>query len=125
MRNVKPLELYLLNDYFIRGAKKPFTMDEATFQDRDVHLTTENVPRAEYEGSPACKADWLTKVKKAITAVFVAFEARHGEEIERLGNKAQSRALYGVDLSVDQDGNAKVLELTNNPDFKDYHQFPA
>ena len=58
--------------------------------------------------------------------MFIAFEGRHGEEIEKLGNKEKSRALYGVDVSVDQGLNAKVLEVTNNPNFEHYNdnKFP-
>lgn len=82
MRNVRPLELYLVKDYFIRGAKEKFSIDETTFQNRDIHLTTENVPRSVYESSKAYNVDWMMNVKKAITNVFYAFEARHGEEIE-------------------------------------------
>jgi len=128
LRNVKPLELYLVDEFFIRGAKKQFSMNEETFQDFQIHITDENVSKADYENeySQQERATILENVKKSIKDVFIAFEARHGEEIEKLGNKDKSRALYGVDVSVDQSFNAKVLEVTNNPDFENYNdnKFP-
>jgi len=124
LRNVRPLELYMMNEYFVRGAKEPFSMDEGSFQNMNIHLTTEFIISKDFEKSDANNNDWLKNAKKAILDVFIAFEARHGDEITKLGNKNQSRALYGVDVSIDSNNNAFVLELTNNPVFENYNQFP-
>mmetsp|Transcript_5490 Transcript_5490/g.9312 ORF Transcript_5490/g.9312 Transcript_5490/m.9312 type:complete len:82 (+) Transcript_5490:2269-2514(+) len=61
-------------------------------------------------------ADLNKKVHKAISDVFVAFQTRYGKEIEALGNIDKARGLYGVDVMIDQDCNAKVLEVTFAPD---------
>ena len=41
LRNVRPLELYVLNEYFIRVAKEAFSMDESTLWNKDIHITSE------------------------------------------------------------------------------------
>ena len=60
--------------------------------------------------------DLELKIHKAIADVFMAFQTRYSKEIEDLGNLDKSRGLYGVDVMVDQDCNAKVLEVTFAPD---------
>lgn len=74
--------------------------------------------------SKGIKFDQLTpKIHKAILDIFIAFQARYGKEIESLGNLNKSRGLYGVDIMVDQDLNAKVLEITFAPDMNRFCKF--
>jgi hypothetical protein len=68
-------------------------------------------------------SDFTEKIHKAIADVFVAFQARHGKEIEEAGNLDKSRAYYGVDVMIDQDLNAKLLEVTFAPDMKRFALF--
>ena len=82
-------------------------MDESTFFDRDTHFTEEGMAQKDFEQdfernfSKEKLQTLKENARNAITEVFIAFEARHGEEIAELGNKDMSRALYGVDVIVD------------------------
>ena len=60
---------------------------------------------------------------KAITDVFVAFQTRYGKEIEAEGNIDKSCGVYGVDVMIDQDYNAKLLEVTFAPDMNRFSIF--
>jgi len=42
MRSVKPLELYVKDEFYIRFANNPYTMDECTFNEYTTHLTVNN-----------------------------------------------------------------------------------
>lgn len=63
------------------------------------------------------------KVYKAIADVFIAFQTRYGKDIEAAGNIDKSRAYYGVDIMIDQEYNAKLLEVTFAPDMKRFGDF--
>ena len=63
------------------------------------------------------------KIHKAILDIFIAYQSRYGKEIENLGNLEKSRGLYGADIMVDQDLNAKVLEITFAPDMNRFCKF--
>jgi len=63
------------------------------------------------------------KIHKAIANIFIAFQARYGKDIEALGNLEKAKGLYGVDVMVDQDLNAKVLEVTFGPDMNRFSKF--
>ena len=53
---------------------------------------------------------------QTVREVFIAFQARHGKELEALGNLDKARALYGIDVMINQDYEAKLLEVTFAPD---------
>ena len=63
------------------------------------------------------------KVHKAIADTFIAFQTQYGKEVEAAGNLDKSRAYYGVDVMVDQDYNAKLLEVTFGPDMNRFCLF--
>lgn len=77
----------------------------------------------EYKDRGITFAELNQKAYKAIADVFIAFQARYGKEIEALGNLDKARALYGVDVMIDQDQNAKLLEVTFAPDMNRFGLF--
>jgi len=42
MRSLKPLELFVKDEFYIRFANNPYTMDECTFNEYNTHLTVNN-----------------------------------------------------------------------------------
>lgn len=134
-----PLQLYVYEEFFIRFSNNEFTMDESTFSEYETHFTVMNYGDVDMTNMRSAQfmeafdqeyaprgikfADLNQKVYKAIADVFIAFQARHGEEIKADGNLDKSRAYYGVDVMVDQDCNAKLLEVTFAPDMKRFSEF--
>jgi hypothetical protein len=58
------------------------------------------------------------KIHKAIADVFMAFSVAHPEIDSKM-----SRAYYGVDIMVNQDLEAKLLEVTFSPDMERFTIF--
>ena len=113
-------------------------MAETTFTEYETHFTVmnyghdmTNIRPAEFEKDfdEEYKPKGVTfnqlnqKVHKAITDVFVAFQTRYGKEIEAAGNIDKSCGVYGVDVMIDQDYNAKLLEVTFAPDMNRFSIF--
>ena len=114
-------------------------MAETTFHQYDTHFTVMNYGDKEmtnlrseqfmeqfdeeYKEKNIKFADLNKKAHEAIAQVFIAFQAKHGKEIEAAGNLDKSRSLYGVDVMIDQDQNAKLLEVTFAPDMNRFCLF--
>ena len=113
-----PLELFVHNEFFIRFSNNDFTMNELTFQEYETHFTVMNYGGVSGMTNMRCKEfmvefnkeyadrgikfeDLNEKCHKAIRDVFVAFQTKHGKEIEEAGDLNMSRAYYGVDVMVD------------------------
>lgn len=136
LKSLLPLQLYLTTEFYIRFSNNEFTMAENTFHEYDTHFTVMNYGDKEmtnlrceefikqfdqeYEAKGVKFDELNKKAHKAIVDVFVAFQARFGKDVEALGNIDKARGLYGVDVMIDQDYNAKLLEVTFAPDM---HRF--
>mmetsp|Transcript_10271 Transcript_10271/g.15620 ORF Transcript_10271/g.15620 Transcript_10271/m.15620 type:complete len:213 (-) Transcript_10271:50-688(-) len=139
IKSLLPLQVYVTNEYYIRFGNNEFTMAESTFSEYETHFTVMNYGNQmtnmrcepfqeafdlEYESRGIkFERDLTPKIHKAMADVFKAFQVRYGKEIESLGNLSKSRALYGVDVMVNQDLEAKVLEVTFAPDMDRFGQF--
>ena len=138
MKSLLPLQLYIPDEFYIRFSNNQFTMEETTFQEYETHFTVMNYGNdmtnirceefmkmfdEEYADRGIKFADLNKKVHKAIADCFIAFQARYGKELEAKGNLNNCRALYGVDVMIDQDCNAKLLEVTFAPDMNRFCLF--
>jgi len=139
LKSLMPLQLYVTNEFFIRFSNNQFTMVESTFQEYDTHFTVMNYGGKdmtnvrceqfmqmfdqEYKDRGIKFADLNKKAHKAIGDVFIAFQARYGKEIMDAGNLDKARACYGVDVMIDQDQDAKLLEVTFAPDMGRFCKF--
>ena len=138
IKSLLPLQLSVTNEFYIRFSNNEFTMDETTFQNYETHFTVMNYGNKmtnircepfmkmfdeEYKDRGITFAELNAKVHKAISDVFIAFQARYAKEIESLGNLDKARALYGVDVMIDQDYNARLLEVTFAPDMDRFCKF--
>ena len=138
VKSLLPLEVYLTKEFYIRFGNNQFTMAESTFQEYETHFTVMNYGNEmtnmrcepfmekfdeEYKERGVKFSEIQPKINKAIADIFVAFQIKHGKEIEALGNLDKSRGLYGVDVMVDQDLEAKVLEVTFAPDMERFGWF--
>jgi tubulin--tyrosine ligase-like protein 12 len=114
-------------------------MVESTFQEYETHFTVMNYGGKdmtnvrcaqfmemfdeEYKDRGITFAELNEKAFKAIKDVFVAFQTRYGKEIMDMGDLDNARACYGVDVMIDQDCNAKLLEVTFAPDMGRFCKF--
>ena len=113
-------------------------MAETTFQEYETHFTVMNYGHEmtnlrceefmkqfdeEYKPKGVTFDQLNQKVHKVIIEIFVAFQARYGKEIEALGDIDKSVGVYGVDVMLDQDYNAKLLEVTFAPDMERFSIF--
>lgn len=115
-------------------------MNELTFQEYETHFTVMNYGgvtgmtnmrcgefmtefNKEYTDRGIKFEDLNDKAHKAIADVFIAYQTRYGKEIQAAGNLNHSRAYYGVDVMIDQDQEAKLLEVTFAPDMDRFAKF--
>jgi len=117
LKSLFPLQLYLTTEFYIRFSNNQFTMAESTFGEYETHFTVMNYGDkemlnlrceefmkqfdVEYAPKGVTFAELNKKVHKAIADVFIAFQTRHGKEVEAAGNIDKARAVYGVDVMID------------------------
>ncbi|OQS03214.1 ubulin-tyrosine ligase [Thraustotheca clavata] len=129
--DTEPLQVYVSGAYWLRIANKPFSMDN--FDDFQKHFTVMNYTehnveemgndeferhfKAEYPNQnwSVVKVDILESIKGVFTAA-TKYPAPNG-----LGKSNKSRALYGVDVMLEWQGDKihpVVLECNFHPDLR-------
>ncbi|XP_031267892.1 tubulin--tyrosine ligase-like protein 12 [Pistacia vera] len=123
VRSMDPLEIFLADVFWVRLANNPYTLDRHSFFEYETHFTVMNYGRKfshmntpefmrEFEWEHQVK--WLDihqKVKNMIRSVFEAAAVTHPEM-----QCSKSRAIYGVDVMLDNSFQPKLLEVTYCPD---------
>lgn len=123
LNSVSPTEVYVYNNFFLRFANKPFSLDN--FEDYEKHFTVMNYS----EGVPLFKMlcaefkeawsrqfanyDWDGVEKSIFKMVSELFTAATSKSPPRgIGKSPQSRALYAADimLSWQETNNEKVIQ---------------
>jgi tubulin--tyrosine ligase-like protein 12 len=139
VKSILPLQVSVHDEFFIRFSNNDFVMDETSFHEYETHFTVMNYGGKnmlnmrcapfmeafdkEYESKGIKFSDLTPKIHKAIADVFIAFQTRYGKDIETAGHLEMSRAYYGVDIMVDEDLNARLLEVTFAPDMARFSEF--
>lgn len=124
LKKLVPLELYFYSKMFwVRSANKDFSMDSSTFSDYEVHFTVMNYNTfgmqtiydkqfVEYlKERNVSWEDIYEKIKSSIKNIFLMA----GKDCPQMTD-AYSRAIYGLDIMIDEDLEPKVLELNYSPD---------
>lgn len=126
VKSIEPLEIYLYNVFYLRCANVPYSLED--FENFQKHFTIMNyIEGAELKQIPDSEfipeynrqmphATWQEavqpKIHQLILQVFQAAKATKNG-IRHLPN---CRAIYGLDLMVDADGQPLLLEVNYNPD---------
>lgn len=134
LKSVLPLEVLVYEEFYTRHSNNPFQMDESSFGTYETHFTVMNYSEGvtltniryfdfekefdqENEGKVRF-ADVRQKIHVAMKQVFVAFQLKHGKDLEALPMDAsrRCRAMYGVDVMITDEYEPKILEVTFQPD---------
>jgi tubulin--tyrosine ligase-like protein 12 len=126
LKSIIPLELYIYNFFWIRLANKPYSLDN--FEDYEKHFTVMNY--SHYSMTQLHYKDfikeielqypgimWLEiqeKINQVIKNVFVA--ASNNEPPYSIEKNFQSRAIYGIDLMINEKFQPILLEINFSPD---------
>ncbi|KAL3685815.1 hypothetical protein R1sor_003837 [Riccia sorocarpa] len=123
LRSVQPLEVFLCDVFWARFSNNKYTTEESSLTEYETHFTVMNygrqmnhvnthdfVPEFEREHNVRWK-DIHEKVKLTLRKVFEAPGLVHPEM-----QSARARAMYGVDLMLDDNFEPKLLEVTYCPD---------
>jgi len=126
VKSIEPLEIYLYNVFYARFANVPFSLGD--FENFQKHFTVMNyvagaelkqVPNNEFipeYNKQMPEAPWSEavepKIRELVLNLFIAAKQTSGG-IRHLPN---CRAVYGLDIMVDADGQPLLLEVNYNPD---------
>ena len=133
LKSVLPLEVYVYDEFYTRHSNNLFEMSECSFADYETHFTVMNYTQGvkltniryfdfekefneEYKG--IITFDVIKeRIHDAIKKVFIAFQVKHGKDLEALGDAPKRcRSLYGVDVMITDTFEPKILEVTFSPD---------
>ncbi|XP_022731024.1 tubulin--tyrosine ligase-like protein 12 [Durio zibethinus] len=123
VRSINPLEIFLSDVFWVRLANNPYSLEKHSFFEYETHFTVMNYGRRfnhmntpefvrEFEKEHQVK--WLDihqRVKSMIRSVFESAAAVHPEM-----HDPKSRAIYGLDVMLDDSFQPKLLEVTYCPD---------
>ncbi|KAF7265549.1 hypothetical protein GWI33_021004 [Rhynchophorus ferrugineus] len=130
LKSVKPLQVYVYKNFFLRFANKPFSLDN--FEDYEKHFTVMNYTENATLKHMKC-ADFITDWEKQYS--LYAWSDVEGKIMTMIkdimecaitspppcgiAHSPQSRALYAADLMLEWDNNEiqpKILEINFMPD---------
>ncbi|KAI9113866.1 hypothetical protein K1719_015117 [Acacia pycnantha] len=123
VRSMHPLELFLSDVFWVRLANNQYSLDKNSFFEYETHFTVMNYRgRLNHkktkdfvrEFKEEHQVNWLdihTRVRNMIRSVFEAAAVAHTEM-----HNPKSRAMYGVDVMLDNCFQPKLLEVTYCPD---------
>ncbi|XP_044464810.1 tubulin--tyrosine ligase-like protein 12 isoform X2 [Mangifera indica] len=123
VRSMDPLEIFLADVFWVRLANNTYTLDRHSFFEYETHFTVmnygrrfshKNTPEFVREFEQEHRVKWLDihqRVKNMIRSVFEAAAVTHPEM-----QCSKSRAIYGMDVMLDNSFQPKLLEVTYCPD---------
>ncbi len=124
LKKLIPLEIYIYSKMFwVRSANKDFTMDPRTFTDYETHFTVMNYSSFEkktiynyefveyLEKNNIKWTDIYEKIKFSVKNLFLMA----GKNCPQMSDP-YSRAIYGIDIMIDQELNPRILEVNFSPD---------
>ncbi|KAL6660212.1 hypothetical protein ACP70R_002334 [Stipagrostis hirtigluma subsp. patula] len=123
VRSICPLEIYLADVFWVRLANNQYTLEKTSFFEYETHFTVMNyIGRMNHMNTPEFvkefekehQVKWLEiheRIRSMIRCVFESASAVHPEM-----QNPFSRAIYGVDVMLDNRFEPKILEVTYCPD---------
>eukprot|EP01018_Ginkgo_biloba_P004957 Gb_30069 [translate_table: standard] len=123
LRSVQPLEVLLCDTFWVRLANNKYTLNESSLSEYETHFTVMNYGRQlnhlntddfvlEFEKEHHVRwIDIHQRVRAMIRTVFESASAVHPEM-----HCPTARAMYGVDVMLDNKFQPKLLEVTYCPD---------
>ena len=124
VKGMHPLELFLFSKFWIRSANEPFTLDERKLFEYTTHFTVMNYGQHQLKKilcdqfvlsfEAQYKVSWqlvLHKIHALVKHTFLAADILHPQI-----RNTNSRAVYGIDLMIDDQFQPKLLEITYAPD---------
>ncbi|KAF8718184.1 hypothetical protein HU200_025675 [Digitaria exilis] len=123
VRSIRPLEIFLSDVFWVRLANNPYTLEKTSFFEYETHFTVMNyIGRMNHMNTPEFvkefekehQVKWLEiheSIRSMIRCVFESAAAVHPEM-----QSPSSRAIYGVDVMLDNGLKPKILEVTYCPD---------
>ncbi|WOL02637.1 tubulin--tyrosine ligase-like protein 12 [Canna indica] len=123
VRSMNPVEIFLSDVFWVRLANNPYTLEKGSLFEYETHFTVMNyrgklnhmnTPDFVKEFQEEHQVNWLMihqGIKDMIRSVFDSAAAVHPEM-----HSPQSRAMYGVDVMLDNSFKPKLLEVTYCPD---------
>lgn len=125
VRSFSPLELYIHEYCYARISSTDFDCHETSFMDWSKHFGLENKDKGEYNVGPMYDAvveafnktgenGWEKMKAKIYEVIKHVFRAAVLYKPEIHDEKA--RALYGIDIIVDEDLNPSIMECTFSPE---------
>ncbi|GAV72802.1 TTL domain-containing protein [Cephalotus follicularis] len=123
VRCMKPLDIFLADVFWVRLANNQYTLDKHSLFEYETHFTVmnyrgrlnhKNTKEFVREFEQEHQVKWLDihqRVKIMIRSVFESAAVVHPEMHSEV-----SRAMYGVDVMLDESFQPKLLEVTYCPD---------
>ncbi|KAL3830039.1 hypothetical protein ACJIZ3_018841 [Penstemon smallii] len=123
VRSMNPLEIFLADVFWVRLANNTYSLEKHSLFEYETHFTVMNyrgtlnhmnTPEFVKEFEQEHQVQWLDihlRVKQMIRSVFESAAAVHPEM-----RSPTSRAIYGVDVMIDDQYQPKLLEVTYCPD---------
>jgi tubulin--tyrosine ligase-like protein 12 len=123
VRSICPLEIFLSDVFWVRLANNQYTLEKTSFFEYETHFTVMNyIGRMNHMNTPEFvkefekehRVKWLEiheSIRSMIRCVFESAAAVHPEM-----QNPFSRAIYGVDVMLDNRFKPKILEVTYCPD---------
>lgn len=123
VRSICPLEIFLSDVFWVRLANNQYTLEKTSFFEYETHFTVMNyIGRMNHMNTPEFvkefekehQVKWLEihqHVRNMIRCAFESASAVHPEM-----QNPFSRAIYGVDVMLDNRFKPKILEVTYCPD---------
>ncbi|KAJ3673647.1 hypothetical protein LUZ60_005639 [Juncus effusus] len=123
VRSFEPLEIFLSDVFWVRLANNDYTLEKNSLFEYETHFTVmnyigklkhKNTPEFVKEFEEEHQVNWLEiheRIRKMIRCVFES-AATVQPEIQN----PKSRAIYGIDVMLDNNFMPKLLEVTYCPD---------
>lgn len=123
VRSICPLDIFLTDVFWVRLANNQYTLEKTSLFEYETHFTVMNyngrmdhmnTPEFVKEFEKEHQVKWLEiheNIRNMIRRVFESASAVHPEM-----QNTFSRAIYGVDVMLDNSFKPKILEVTYCPD---------
>ncbi|XP_072978596.1 uncharacterized protein [Typha angustifolia] len=123
VRSMHPLEIFLSDVFWVRLANNTYTLDKSSFFDYETHFTVMNyigkmnhmnTPEFVKEFEEEHQVKWLDIHQRILDMIRCVFESAAAVHPEM--HSPFSRAMYGIDVMLDNQFMPKILEATYCPD---------